>query len=105
MKRRLLLIGLDGAERSIVSGLLDAGLMPQLHGIVERGCFGALAAPSPLVRAMLWTTVASGVRAPHHGVCGGFEVRDDGAGVRPTEHSAWRVPALWQVATAAGVVC
>jgi hypothetical protein len=72
---------------------------------VERGVSGAVTAISPFVRAMLWTTVATGVRAPAHGVCGDIQVRDDGAGVQSAGHLAWRAPALWDMLAAAGLRC
>jgi tetratricopeptide (TPR) repeat protein len=103
LSARVLLVGLDGAEPSLVSPLLDAGALPHLDRVVENGCVGTLRASAPLVRALQWTTLATGVRAPHHGVCADVEVRDDGAGVGPAGAASWRVPALWDFAAAAGL--
>lgn len=103
MTRRVLLVGFDGAEPSLISPLLDAGKLPHLDRIVENGCVGTLRAAAPLVRALQWTTLATGVRAPRHGVCADVEVREDAAGVRPASAASWRVPAVWDVAAAAGL--
>src|SRR5215831_3390357 len=103
MKPRVLLVGLDGADPALMSPLMDDGAMPRLTAIVESGCVGALAARPPHVRAMLWTTLATGIHAPLHGVCGDVEVREDGAGVRPTGHGSWRAPAMWQYLAEASV--
>jgi tetratricopeptide (TPR) repeat protein len=99
----VLLVGFDGAERALMSPLMDGGAMPHVRAIVESGCVGTLIARPPHVRAMLWTTLATGVHAPRHGVCGDVEVREDGAGVRPTGHGSWRAPAMWQHLAEAGV--
>lgn len=86
-----------------MSPLMDEGAMPHLAAIVESGCVGSIVARPPHVRAMLWTTVATGIHAPMHGVCGDVEVREDGAGVRPSGHGSWRAPAMWQYLAEAGV--
>src|SRR4051794_22332923 len=99
MKRRVLLIALDGATPAIVSPLLEDGSLPNLKRIIEDGCWGTVSAPVPLVRSMLWTTVATGVCAPRHGVCGDVAVRVDGAGLQPTGRSAWRAAAVWDLLT------
>ena len=103
MTRRVLLVGLDGAEPSLISPLLDAAKLPHLDRIVENGCVGTLRATPPLVRALQWTTLATGVRAPRHGVCADVEVRDDGGGIRPASAASWRVPAVWELVEAAGL--
>ena len=103
MKPSVLLVGLEGADRAVISRLVDEGAMPNLATIVESGCVGDLAARPPHVRAMSWTTLASGLHAPRHGVCGDVEVREDGAGIRPTSHAAWRAPAMWEHVAAVGL--
>ena len=105
MKQRVLLIGLDGATPSIASPLLDRGELPHLQRFAENGSFGTLVASPPLVRSMVWTSLATGKRAPRHGVCGNMMVRADGAGVEPTGHAAWRAHAVWELLTAAGFAC
>jgi tetratricopeptide (TPR) repeat protein len=102
MKPRVLLVGLEGAQRALISELMDEGALPHLQRIVESGCVGALAARAPHVRSMLWTTLATGREAPLHGVCGDVELRDDGGGVRPAGHASWRAPSMWQLLAQAG---
>ena len=105
MKTRVLLVALDGATPAIISAPLDRGELPNLRRIVESGCSGTLVARPPLVRSIAWTTLATGRCAPRHGVCGNLAVRPDGAGVQPAGHAAWRVPAVWELLSAAGYVC
>jgi len=102
MKPRVLLVGLEGAQRALITRLMDEGALPHLQRIVESGCVGALTVRPPHVRAMLWTTLATGRDAPLHGVCGDVEVRDDGGGVRPAGYASWRAPAMWELAREAG---
>jgi predicted AlkP superfamily phosphohydrolase/phosphomutase/Tfp pilus assembly protein PilF len=101
-KPRVLLVALEGATPAVASALLDTGDLPCLAHIVEGGCSGMLRASSPLVRSMLCTTLATGQRAPRHGVCGDVSVRADGAGVQRTNHRVWQAPAVWEVLASAG---
>ena len=42
-KPKVLLIGWDAADWKIINPLMDAGEMPNLQGLVERGVIGNLA--------------------------------------------------------------
>lgn len=105
MNERLILVGLEGATPGIIAPLVEQGVLPTLSRLVEEGVSGTLAATPPLVRSMTWTTLATGVHAPAHGVCADVEVRPDGAGVRPAGHATWRRRALWEWLEAAGIPC
>ena len=91
---RVLLVALDGATQAILSPLLDANAAPTLARLVEAGTSGPLRCAPPLVRSMAFTTLATGVRAPRHGVAVDVAVRPDGAGVAPTSHAAWQSQAM-----------
>ncbi len=93
---RLLLVGWPSAEWSTLHRLLDAGGLPFLGRLIERGCSGGLAATLPFEPAALWTTLATGLLPDRHGVTSGQEVRPDGGGVQPVGRRSWRAPAFWE---------
>jgi Flp pilus assembly protein TadD len=105
MTTKLIVIALDGADPALISPLIDNGALPVLGRIVESGVSGSLVTQPPLVRAMAWTSVATGVHAPTHGVLGDVEPRPDLGGVRPVSHRAWRRPAYWEWLRSAGIPC
>ena len=78
-RRRLLLVGWDSADWKIIHPLLDAGELPGVARLVERGTSGNLATLEPQLSPMLWTSIATGKMAYHHGVPGFTEV-DPGTG-------------------------
>jgi len=59
--RRWLVVGWDGASWDLVLPLVEAGKMPHLAALMERGAFGPLASFKPTLSPVLWTTVATGV--------------------------------------------
>ena len=78
---KVLLIGWDAADWKIINPLMNAGEMPNLQSLVDRGVIGNLATLQPILSPMLWTSIATGKRAHKHGIHGFSEPNEDGTGV------------------------
>lgn len=100
-KNKVLLIGWDAADWKIIDKLMDAGLMPAMKSVVEKGVRGRLATLDPPLSPMLWTSMATGVRPFKHGVLG-FVEHDGAGGVRPVSSYSRKVPAIWNMLTMEG---
>ncbi|MFO0990247.1 MAG: alkaline phosphatase family protein, partial [Alphaproteobacteria bacterium] len=103
MRRRVLLVGCGSADWSLVHELAESGSLPTFQRLMDAGAGGPLKAAGPLHEAMLWTSIATGCRPRRHGVAASMEIRPDGGGVQPVGRRSWRVPALWDVLTGAGL--
>jgi predicted AlkP superfamily phosphohydrolase/phosphomutase/tetratricopeptide (TPR) repeat protein len=103
--RKLLLIGWDAADWRMIHPLLDADRMPNLKRLVEAGVMGHLLTLQPVLSPILWTSIATGKRAYHHGVRGFVEPTPDGAGLRPTASSTRKCKALWNILAQSGKAC
>ena len=66
--RRVVVIGIDGAEWAVIDPLRAAGRLPVLDGLITRGARGRLGTFKPTLSPALWTTVATGVTPDVHGV-------------------------------------
>jgi len=99
---RLLVVGWRDADWPALHHWIEAGRMPHLRRLVERGSMASLTAPLPLHDHALWTSLATSMRADRHGVTHHQEVRPDGGGLQPVGRRAWRVPAFWEAVQAAG---
>jgi len=95
--RRVLLIGWDAADWRVIDPLLDAGRMPALESVVDQGVIGNLATLRPVLSPMLWTSIATGMRAYKHGIHGFTEPRPDGKGVTPVTNLSRKVKAVWNI--------
>ena len=73
-RKRLLLVGWDSADWKIMHPLMDQGMMPGLQQLVEAGVSGNITTLEPQLSPMLWTSIATGKHAYHHGVHGFTEV-------------------------------
>jgi predicted AlkP superfamily phosphohydrolase/phosphomutase len=95
----VLVVGVDGAELTVIERLWAEGRLPNLRRMADRGAAFRLETihhASPVI----WTSIATGVRPEVHGITD-FAVPTAG-GDQPTSSTLRRVPALWNMATAAG---
>lgn len=95
----VLVVGVDGAEWTVIEQLWVEGRLPNLRRMADRGVAFRLETihhASPVI----WTSIATGVRPKTHGITD-FAVPTT-AGDQPTSSTLRRVPALWNIATAAG---
>src|SRR5215207_9456075 len=99
---KALVIGWGAADWKRITPLLEAGQLPALEGLLARGVMGDLAGLAPPVPAVLWTSLATGVRADRHGVLGPVEPDPATGGVRPTASTTRRVKAVWNVLSQSG---
>lgn len=99
---RFLLIGLDGAEPSLLEPWMAAGHLPHLAALRDRGAFMHLASTRPPVTFPAWTTCVTGVNPGRHGVFDFTEMTPGAYGLRFVNSGRRAVPALWNILDAAG---
>ncbi len=95
--RKLLLVGIDSADWKIVQPLIDSGGMPGMGRLVEEGTSGNLATLEPQLSPMLWTSIATGKMAYHHGVSGFTEVDPASGRVVPVSAATRTCRTLWEM--------
>jgi predicted AlkP superfamily phosphohydrolase/phosphomutase len=95
----LLVIGIDGGEWKVIRRLWSEGKLPHLKSLAERGVSATLRTAynsSPVI----WTTIATGVAPPVHGITD-FVVATPRGNV-PISSSVRKVPALWNMLSRTG---
>lgn len=102
-KPRFLLLGWDSADWNVINPLMDAGLMPALESIVNRGVMGNVATLDPPLSPMLWTSIATGKYAFKHGVHGFLEFTDNNTKVRAVTNDSIKTNTLWNILNKNGV--
>src|SRR5438105_12937348 len=65
---RVLLIGWDGADWRILDPLLEAGVLPNLQALIDRGAKGILKSTIPTHSWAAWPSFLTGVDPADHGV-------------------------------------
>lgn len=98
-KNRFILLAIDGADWKVIEWMWAEGRMPNFRRLADRGVAVPLQTfhhASPVI----WTTVATGVMPSTHGITE-FVVPTE-KGDQPVSSGLRRVPALWNMVSAAG---
>ena len=96
-KKKVLLIGWDGADWKVINPLIDAGKLPNLERLINHGVMGNLATLYPELSPMLWTSIATGKRPFKHGIHGFIEPAPDRSGIRPITNLSRTTKAVWNI--------
>lgn len=100
---RLLLVGWDGAQWSILRPLLEQGRLPHLESLLNNGVCGELLCPRPFAIPTVWTSLATGKRPHEHGILHVSCPTADGSGIQPVTRQSRRCPAVWNILNRAGL--
>lgn len=101
--KKVLLIGWDAADWTLIRPLIEAGQMPTLARLIESGASGNLATIQPILSPMLWTSIATGKRPHKHGIYGFTEPLPDSSGIRPVNCTSRTTKAIWNLLSQSGM--
>jgi hypothetical protein len=95
--RRLLFIGLDGAEWDVINPMIMRGELPNLEMLITKGAHASLIIPMQSVSPVVWTTFLTGHFSRHHGILDFLYPYETGADKRPVESTQRQKPAIWNL--------
>src|SRR3990170_8356670 len=102
MTSRAVVIGLDGAAWHLLDPMIEAGVMPRLAALRERGAPGTFLSTVPTYTPPAWTSAATGVNPGRHGVYGFVEGHAQNKGLELVHSGKIKVPTIWDIANAQG---
>ena len=68
VKKKAIVIGLDGLEPSIVEAMMERGELPAFARLRREGCYSRLATTCPAQTPVAWSSFATGTNPGGHGV-------------------------------------
>lgn len=89
----VLVVGLDGADWSVIRPMVEDGRLPHLAGLMEDGQHGPLTSTLPLESPVAWTSMTTGTDPGAHGIHGFVELTPQGT--RPLDADDVQVPRVW----------
>jgi predicted AlkP superfamily phosphohydrolase/phosphomutase len=99
---RVLVLGIDGGEWSLIEPWAAEGKLPNLARLMERGARGKLRSSFPPMTAAAWTSFATGKNPVKHGIFDFYELEPNSYRIRYTNANARRAPSLWKTLSEAG---
>ncbi len=100
--KRVLFVGLDGADWTQLDPLLAAGKLPRLARLVAEGRSGVLTSLHPPLSPLVWTTMMTGVSPIEHGILDFARFHPETGAKEPVSSDERLVPAIWNQASWAG---
>ncbi len=98
---RALLVGIDGASTRVVGPMLEAGSLPNLAALAASGVHGTIRSQFPIDSPPVWNSIVTGVSPKQHG-SPSFAYKDDQGEKQLFLSTHRRVPAVWNILSAAG---
>ena len=94
---RAVVIGIDGADWTLIDALADEGRLPHLSALRARGVSGPIATLADIpLSPVIWTSIATGKRADKHGITWFMVDRPDGTRAPVRSHNR-KTKALWNI--------
>ncbi len=101
--RRILLVGLDGADWKVLDPLMERGEMPNLRRLVEGGVKARMKALSPMLSPILWTSMATGKVPEKHGIVDFLAVDSRTGREMPVTSTMRKARAFWEIFSGRGI--
>jgi len=105
MKRRCLVIGLDGATFDIIKPLVGRGKLPTLTRLMKEGVYGNLRSTIPPASMPAWPSFMTGKNPGKHGVYDFLKRTPDDYIGRLTSSRDLKAQTLWKILSDSGKKC
>jgi predicted AlkP superfamily phosphohydrolase/phosphomutase len=102
IQRKVAVFGLDGITFDLLQPWLDQGRLPNLARLLAEGTGGRLRSTIPPVSASAWPSFATGTNPGQHSLIDFTYPAQDSYEIRVSNGLTVAVPAVWQIAGAAG---
>lgn len=93
---KIIIIGIDGATWSVITPLLEKGLLPNIQKLMNEGIYGELSTLTPTVSPAIWTSIATGKSPDKHGITDFLFVTPEYEEVLVTSHRK-KTKAIWNI--------
>lgn len=102
VRNPVMMIGIDGAEWSVIDSMIERGELPNFARFKKEGAYGHLINPGPQSSPIVWTTFATGHFPRRHGILDFVFPYTPGA-KKPVDVTLRQEPAIWNLASELGL--
>ena len=99
----VIVLGVDGADWTIIDPLMRSGGMPNLSRIVIQGVRARLKTVAPVLSPIVWTSIATGKVPEKHGIIDFLAVDAVTGREMPITSTMRKARAFWEILSARGI--
>ncbi len=103
VRPKVILVGWDGADWTLLDRLMKEGRLPNLSALVASGRTWELESFQPMASPLVWNTIVTGRTPIDHGVADFQEIDPKTRTRLPISGRSRKVPAIWNLASAKGL--
>ena len=101
-KDKVIIIGIDGANFTVIDKLLEQGRMPNLQKLINRGTRAKLKSTIPYLSPVAWSSMISGVNPGKHGIFDFARLSPGTYDITPLMGGDRQVPSVWSYLSSLG---
>ncbi|MBN3041160.1 MAG: alkaline phosphatase family protein, partial [Candidatus Omnitrophica bacterium] len=98
MKKRIIIIGLDGVPYGLLNDLSNRGVMPNVKRLIDKGVFTKMFSSIPEISSVAWSSVITGKNPAEHGIFGFTDFPPNTYRLSFPNFSQLKCPAFWETA-------
>jgi predicted AlkP superfamily phosphohydrolase/phosphomutase len=95
LKRRAVIVGLDGVPYSLLKDLITRGRIPNMASIFAKGYFGQMSVCIPEISSVSWSSFMTGTQSGEHGIYGFFDLEPNTYKIFFPNFMNLKAPTLW----------
>lgn len=103
VSRRILVIGLDAADSTLIQRWSDEGVLPTLAFLRREGTWISLAQDQPIPSASVWPSIYTGTYPGKHGIYNGLQIEPGKQEVELIKTNQCGEPPFWQILDGHGI--
>ncbi len=96
MKKRTVIIGIDGAPYGLMEDLSEKGVMPNFKSLKKEGLFQKMRSSIPPISSIAWSSIITGKNPAQHGIFGFMEFIPGTYSLSFPDFTSLRCPPFWQ---------
>ena len=96
-KKKMLIIGWDGATFDMIKPLVEQGQMPNIASLMQNGVWGPLESTLPPLTPVAWTSISTGVNPGKHGIFDALTYDHEKRKLSFVNASMRKVKPLWSI--------
>jgi len=94
-KKRVIIIGIDGAPYRLIKHLAKNGTMPNVEALIEEGILRQMASSLPEISSVAWSSIITGTNPGGHGIFGFTDLAPGSYRTVFPNFSTLKAPPFW----------